>query len=142
MHYLGDPRHKSVDFMLINLISFLLVLHQHAKNERVLSNAKAKYKILVATCIFFIFLAFRSGPDGDFVGVLKAMNQSHAYKKYMFSRFDAARYSTGKSLSVPSFSALPPNTIFVDIKEDPKAMMNICFSAYFGLKDIKLTSTD
>lgn len=142
LNYLGDPRHKSVDFMLINLISFLLVLHQHAKKEHIFANAKAKYKILVALCIFFILLAFRSGPDGDFVGVLKGMNQSSAYKKYMFSRFDAAQYSTGKSLSVPNFSAPPPNTIFVDIKEAPQYWVNGCFSRYFGLKEIKLKSVD
>jgi hypothetical protein len=81
---------------------------------------------------------FRSGPDGNLVGVINGMSRSAEYRTFMLSRFEIVQEARGKSLTVSNFAQKPsPNTVFDDIEENPEDWKNVCFARYFGLTSIQ-----
>ncbi|WP_211462603.1 DUF6056 family protein [Collimonas silvisoli] len=137
---LGPERARTIDYMLVNVLAFLIATHLHTQ-RRAINMAKRKSVMAgtlfvgtVALIMSFIFL-----PNHTWRPIVTGIAASAELKSVMSARFDAAKQAKGKVLEAAGYTKEPkPITFFNEIKTNPKEWENVCFAQYFELTEVRL----
>ncbi|MFJ2986885.1 DUF6056 family protein [Collimonas sp. NPDC087041] len=140
MNDLGPERARTIDFMLVNVLGFLVAAYLHARPRP----AKAtRRKSLMAgglvVGIIAVVASFALYPNHTWRPVVEGLTASADLQSLMLARFDAAKRAKGVALEVAGYVHEPkPITFFNEIKANPAEWENVCFSQYFGLTEVRL----
>ena len=139
---LGPERARTIDFMLVNAMAFLIAAHLHAR-RRPAGQQKRKSAMAGALFAGAAALVVASGfifyPNHTWRPVVEGMTASADLKSLLSARFAAAGQARGKSLEVEGYTHEPkPITFFNEIKASPAEWENVCFARYFGLTEVRL----
>jgi peptidoglycan/LPS O-acetylase OafA/YrhL len=138
---LGPERARTIDFMLVNAMAFLIAAHLHAR-RRPADQQKRKSALagaLFAGVTVLVVAGFIFYPSHTWRPVVEGMTASADLKSLLSARFAAAGQARGKSLEVAGYTHEPkPITFFNEIKASPAEWENVCFARYFGLTEVRL----
>jgi hypothetical protein len=137
---LGPERARTIDFMLVNVLAFLIATQLHARNRS--PNTAKRKSVMAGTLLVTVVVAtlsFAFYPNRTWGPIVDGIAASADLKSVMSARFDAAKQAKGRSLEVVGYTHEPkPITFFNEIKASPAEWENVCFSQYFGLTEVRL----
>ncbi|AMO98507.1 putative membrane protein [Collimonas arenae] len=140
MNDLGPERARTIDFMLVNVLGFLVAAYLHAR-PRPAKTTKRKSLMAggLVVGIIAVVASFALYPNHTWRPVVEGLTASADLQSLMLARFDAAKRAKGGALEVAGYVHEPkPITFFNEIKANPAEWENVCFSQYFGLTEVRL----
>lgn len=141
LNEIGPERTRTIDYMLINGAAFIIACQWSAQRA---AAAKGVSRILVGSVsgvLILVLVSFVAVPQHTWQSWVSSTSAGMDLRRLMDDRFALVRQGGSDSFEVAAYTYEPrPINFFGDIKPDPKEWENMCFSQYFGIKEIRTKS--